>query len=105
MRKSVAIVASISFCGFLAAAQADGAGSLPRIAEGASQATVKHVSEIRVALSQVPRTDTRSQIGDCVNVAAIRALMARASGLDSAYQNRALSSSFWLCMRYTSEGG
>src|SRR5512137_947032 len=88
MRKSTTAVIGVLVCGLLPAAQASGVRLVPPIAAPIAQATVKHASEMRVGLALVPRTDARSQIGDCANVAVIRALMARASGLDSAFQNR-----------------
>ncbi len=103
MRKSALSLVAVLLCGFAPAGQAREQSAVPRVAALASQTAPKQLAEVKVVLSQAPLTDTRSQIAVCANFAAIRALMAKASGSDFGIQNRVLNLTFLLCMHGTSE--
>ena len=103
MRNRASIFATILLCGFASTAAAKDMKFSPHTAAPVSQMTVKHMPELRVGLWQAPRLDSRSQIANCANFAAIRALMAKASGSNFSVQNRALNLTFLLCMHGMSE--
>jgi hypothetical protein len=54
-------------------------------------------------LSQIAYTENRGQTRNCANFAAVRALMAKASGSDFAIQTRVLNVTFLLCMHGASQ--
>jgi len=103
MRKDIPILVSILLCGFISAAPAKNLKLPARTVAPISQITTKHSPEIRVSLWQAPQLDSRGQIAYCANFAAIRALMAKASGSNYSIQNRALNVTFLLCMHGMSE--
>jgi hypothetical protein len=98
MPKSASILLAVLLGAFVPSAQAQAISSAPRVAALAPQRTMKPVSDITVELSQASYVETHGQTTDCANFAAIRALMAKASGSDFAVQNRVLSLTFLLCM-------
>jgi hypothetical protein len=103
MPKSASIVLAILLGAFAPAVQAQPIVSAPRVAVVALQPTMKPASEIRSELWQASYAESRSQTTNCANFAAIRALMAKASGSDFAIQNRVLNVTFLLCMHGASQ--
>src|SRR5471030_2920429 len=92
MRESISIVGAVLLCGLIPMAQASGVRSSTRTVASAAQIAVKQGSEKNIDLLQAPRKDNRSQIANCADVAAVRALMATVSGSDFAIQRRVLNS-------------
>ena len=99
MRKGVSILVTVLLCSLIPVAQAGGVRSAPPSAPSATQTAVKQVPEITVGFWEDPRPDVRKQISNCTHVAVIRTLMAKASGLEFANQDRLLNYSFLLCMQ------
>ena len=91
MPKSASIVLAVLVGVSGQAVQAHATGSAPRHA-------IKPESGINIVLSQASYVETRGPVATCANFAAVRALMAKASGSDFAIQSRVLNVSFLLCM-------
>jgi len=98
MPKSTSIVLAALLGAFAPAVQARELSAAPRVAVVVPRPTIKPASEVNVGLSQASYAETRGQATNCANFAAIRALMAKASGADFAIQNRVLNVTFLLCM-------
>jgi hypothetical protein len=103
MPKSASIVLAVLLGVYAPAVQARAISAAPRAAATAPQPTMKPASEINVGLSQASYQENRGQTTNCANLAAIRALMAKASGSDFAIQTRVLNLTFLLCVHGESQ--
>lgn len=98
MPKSASIVLAVLLGAYAPAVQARAISAAPRVAAAAPQPTMKPTSEISAGLSPASYEESRGQTANCANLAAIRALMAKASGSDFAIQTRVLNLTFLLCV-------
>jgi len=103
MPKSTSIVLALLLGAFAPAVQAREISAAPRVANVVPRPTQKPASEVKVGLSPASYVETRDQTATCANFAAIRALMAKASGSDFAIQSRVLNVTFLLCMHGASQ--
>ena len=103
MLKSASIVLAVVLGTFATTVQAREISSATRAAIVAPHPTMKPASEFDVGLSPASYGESRGQTTNCANFAAIRALMAKASGSDFAIQNRVLNLTFLLCMHGESQ--
>ena len=99
MSKSASVVLAVMLGAFGPGSPAHAFSSSPHVAEAAPKPTAKPAPNIKVGMSPISYAETREPITSCANFAAIRALMAKASGSDFAIQNRVLNVTFLLCMR------
>lgn len=99
MSKSASIVLAVMLGIFGSGVQANAFTSSPQVAESAPKPTAKPAPKTKAVLSQISYTENHDPVTACANFAAIRALMAKASGSDFAIQNRVLNVTFLLCMR------
>ena len=95
MPKSASIILAVLLGVFATTAQAREISAAPRAAIVAPHPTTKPLD---VGLSPASYAEGRGQTTNCANFAAIRALMAKASGSDFAIQTRVLNLTFLLCM-------
>lgn len=98
MPKIPSIILAVLLGVFATTAQAREISAAPRAATVAPHPTMKPGSELAVGLSPASYAEGRGQTANCANFAAIRALMAKASGSDFAIQTRVLNLTFLLCM-------
>lgn len=103
MPKSAAIVLAMVLGAFAPAVQAREIRAAPRVAAVVPRPTEKPALEVKAGLSPASYAETRDQTANCANFAAIRALMAKASGSDFAIQSRVLNVTFLLCMHGASQ--
>ena len=101
MRKLTCLATAILLCNFMPAAQAQGTNAAALLKRQPPQATERPVSEVRASLTQARPAVSREQIAVCANLAAIRALGARAAGADYPSQSRILDLTFVLCLAGT----
>jgi hypothetical protein len=101
MRKLTCLAAAILLCNVIPAAQAQGTNIAALLKRQPPRAIERPVSEVRAALTQAAPAVSREQIAVCANLAAIRALGARAAGADYPSQSRILDLTFVLCLAGT----
>jgi hypothetical protein len=93
MRKAICLMAALLFVGAAQPTQSETMKSMSETAQAASRPVL-----IRAALREVPHADSRGKIAACANLAAVRALDAKAVGASYAAQDRILDLTFVLCM-------
>jgi len=96
MRKAGIIAAIVVFGGGPAQAQSWDHGPVP--SNAIQHATARAVPVVSVGLTDRQPALTRGQIAVCANLAALRALDAKAVGATYAAQDRILDMTFVLCM-------
>ena len=100
MRKAICLMAALLF---LSASQPTQSEPMKGPAEPIKSAikTAQAASSpvlIRAALREIPEAEPRGKIAVCANLAAVRALDAKAVGANYAAQDRILDLTFVLCM-------
>jgi hypothetical protein len=101
MRKLTCLAAAILLCNVMPAAQAQGINTAAVPKQQLPQPSEHPVSEVRASLTQAGPAVSREQIAVCANLAAIRALGAKAAGADYPSQSRILDLTFVLCLAGT----
>jgi hypothetical protein len=101
MRKRTCLAAAILLCNIMPAAQAQGTNTTALLKRQPPQAIERPMSEVRASLTQTTPAVSRDQIAVCANLAAIRALGAKAAGADYPSQSRILDLTFVLCLAGT----
>ncbi len=101
MRKFAGLAVAFLLCNVMPAAQADGTSVAAQHKLVVPRASEHPVSAIRASLTQAGPTVSRGQIAVCANLAAIRALGAKAAGSDYPSQSRILDLTFVLCLAGT----
>jgi hypothetical protein len=89
MRKAICLTAALLFASAAEPTQSE-------TFKGTSK--TERAAPIRVSLREPQRTASRSQVAVCANLAAIRAMDAKAVGASYAAQDRILDLTFVLCM-------
>jgi hypothetical protein len=89
---------AVLLLGIVTPAAHAGRQSAPQTAQPMQRSTAKPVGEIRTALTQPVPAVSPGQIANCANLAAIRALDAKAAGSDYPAQSRILDLTFVLCL-------
>jgi hypothetical protein len=93
MRKAICLMAALLFVGAAQPTQSEPMQGTAKTAQPASRAVL-----IPASLHQARQADTRGHIAVCANLAAVRALDAKAVGASYAAQDRILELTFVLCM-------
>jgi hypothetical protein len=93
MRKAICLTAALLFVGAAQPTQSEAMKSPAKTAQAVSRPML-----IRAALREMPQADPRGKIASCANLAAVRALDAKAVGANYAAQDRILDLTFVLCM-------
>ena len=96
MRKAGIVAAILMFGG--GPAQARPPDQAPVLSNAVQHAMAQPASVVRVGMMERQPAVTRGQIAVCANLAAIRALDAKAVGATYAAQDRILDVTFVLCM-------
>ena len=100
MRKLTCLAAAVLLCNVMPAAQAHGTNTAALLKRPLPPSE-RAVSEVRASLTQAGPSVSREQIAVCANLAAIRALGAKAAGADYPSQSRILDLTFVLCLAGT----
>ena len=93
MHKAIGLMAALLFAGAAQPTQSEPIPGATKFAQTAPRPVL-----IPAALHQVQQSDVRGHIAVCANLAAVRALDAKAVGANFAAQDRILELTFVLCM-------